>query len=49
MLTHAGHPVSHTTVAHLLENMGYSLQANRKMAEGTDHPDREAHFQFVNE
>lgn len=48
-LTRAGQPVSHTTVAHLLQNMGYSLQANRKMEEGTDHPDRDAQFQFINE
>lgn len=29
-----GHPVSHTKVAQLLEDLGYSLQANRKTLEG---------------
>jgi hypothetical protein len=27
--------------------MGYSLQANRKVLEGTDHPDRDAQFQHI--
>jgi hypothetical protein len=29
--------------------MDYSLQANRKMEEGTDHPDRNAQFEFIND
>lgn len=28
--------------------MGYSLQANRKMLEGTNHPDRDAQFKHIN-
>ena len=28
--------------------MGYSLQGNRKTLEGTDHPDRNAQFEFIN-
>lgn len=36
-----GHRVSHETVAKLLRELGYSLQANRKMTEGASHPDRE--------
>src|SRR6185437_1781496 len=28
--------------------MGYSLQANSKSHEGTDHPDRDAQFQYIN-
>ena len=46
-LTADGHPISHETVAQLLRNMDYSLQANRKTQEGADHPDRDAQFQFI--
>ncbi len=28
--------------------MGYSLQSNRKTAEGKQHPDRDAQFHFIN-
>ena len=42
-----GHPVSHQTVARLLEGMGYSLQGNRKTLEGASHPDRDAQFQYI--
>jgi hypothetical protein len=48
-LTMEGHPVSHVTVAEMLRSMGYSLQANRKLEEGADHPDRDAQFRFINE
>ena len=34
------HPVSPSTVAHLLHALDYSLQSNRKTEEGQDHPDR---------
>jgi hypothetical protein len=43
-----GHAVSHQTVARLLLDLGYSLQANRKTEEGTDHPDRNAQFEHIN-
>jgi len=43
-----GHPVSHTRVAQLLKEQGYSLQANRKTREGTHHPDRNAQFEHIN-
>ena len=48
-LTGEGHRISHETVAQVLRSMGYSLQANRKLEEGADHPDRDAQFQFINE
>jgi hypothetical protein len=48
-LTAEGHPISHETVAQVLRNMDYSLQANRKTEEGTDHPDRNAQFEFIND
>jgi len=42
------HQVSHQVVADLLHALGYSLQANRKTKEGTDHPDRNAQFEHLN-
>ena len=42
------HPASHTKVAQLLKECGYSLQANRKTLEGADHPDRDAQFRHIN-
>ena len=47
-LNQKGHSVSHSTVATLLDEMGYSLQANRKTAEGKQHPDRNAQFEYIN-
>lgn len=47
-LTDKGHSVSHSTVAMLLDEMGYSLQANRKTTEGKQHPDRNAQFEYIN-
>jgi hypothetical protein len=43
-----GHRVSRQLVAELLVAAGYSLQANRKTREGTNHPDRDAQFQYIN-
>ena len=43
-----GHEVSHRLVGELLEELGYSLQANRKTQEGSAHPDRDAQFLFIN-
>lgn len=43
-----GHTVSHQTVARLLRDLNYSLQANRKTLEGKkDHPDRDAQFRYI--
>jgi hypothetical protein len=47
-LTRLGHPVSGVTVARLLREMGYSLQANLKTIEGRQHPDRDAQFRYLN-
>jgi hypothetical protein len=47
-LRRQGHRVSHQPVADLLHAMGYSLQANRKVLEGTSHPDRNAQFEHLN-
>ena len=43
-----GHEVSQSTVWRLLDGLGYSMQSNRKSREGTDHPDRNAQFEFIN-
>lgn len=42
------HEVSHQVVADLLHELGYSLQANRKTKEGSNHPDRNAQFEHLN-
>jgi len=47
-LTSQNHPVSDRTVAALLKECGYSLQANRKTREGESHPDRNAQFEYIN-
>src|SRR6058998_3262743 len=47
-LTRQRHPISHMKVAQLLHVQGYSLQGNRKMEEGDDHPDRDAQFRHIN-
>jgi transposase len=46
-LTKRGHKVSHTTIARLLKEADYSLQANRKTVEGKQHPDRNAQFEHI--
>ncbi len=43
-----GHGVSHQTVARLLQQLEYSLQAPRKTLEGSGHPDRDAQFDYLN-
>jgi Rhodopirellula transposase DDE domain len=48
-LTAQGYPVSPQKVGQLLNASGYSLQATQKTIEGTDHPDRDAQFEFIND
>jgi hypothetical protein len=47
-LVQQGHRVSHHTIARLLDDLHYSLQANRKTTEGSSHPDRDAQFEHIN-
>jgi transposase len=47
-LRRQGHQISHQLVARMLHDLGYSLQANSKTLEGTDHPDRNAQFEYLN-
>lgn len=41
------HRVSYQLVSELLQDLGYSLQANRKTLEGASHPDRNAQFEHI--
>jgi hypothetical protein len=42
-----GHRCSVQTVARLLHEQGYSLQADAKTIEGRQHPDRDAQFRYI--
>ena len=46
-LARQNHAVTDRTVAKLLKDAGYSLQANRKTREGSSHPDRNAQFEYI--
>jgi hypothetical protein len=48
-LADMGHSVSPNTVRMLLvTNLGFSRQSNRKADEGTNHPDRNVQFEYIN-
>jgi len=47
-LQREGHSVSYQTVAELLHDLNYSLQANQKTVEGSQHADRNEQFEFIN-
>lgn len=44
-----GHHISARSVAPLLRELGYSLQANAKLREGRQHPDRDRQFWHLNQ
>jgi hypothetical protein len=48
-LNRQGHRLSPGTVATLLKQLDYSLQANRKTREGSSHPDRNQQFEHIND
>ena len=48
-LKEQGHQTSMKMVSSLLKKLGYSLQANSKRLEGSQHPDRNAQFEHINE
>jgi transposase len=48
-LQRQGYEVSAELVRRLLHQMGYSLQAPSKQKEGTQHPDRDAQFTYLND
>ena len=47
-LQREGHAVSYQTVAELLHALDYSLQANQKTLEGSQHADRDQQFEHIN-
>jgi transposase len=46
-LCRMGHTISYVSVGKLLEQMGYTLQSNRKSHEGSSSPDRDAQFLHI--
>ena len=46
-LQERGFHIERQKVADLLHERGYSLQANRKTREGSQHPDRNAQFEYI--
>jgi transposase len=48
-LVRQGFEISSRSVLRLLHKLGYSLQANAKVAEGRQHPDRDAQFRHLND
>lgn len=43
-----GHQASHSLVRRVLRSAGYSLQGTRKTLEGSQHPDRDDQFRYIN-
>lgn len=48
ILRKKGFNISRMGVARILKNQDYSLQANKKMLSGKDHPNRDAQFKHIN-
>jgi len=48
-LKEMGYQASYRTVARILHELGYNLQANRKSLEGASHEDRDAQFNYIND
>jgi hypothetical protein len=46
-LKEEGHPACPMTIRRLLKEMGYSLKANVKRLAGTNHPDRNSQFEYI--
>jgi hypothetical protein len=44
-----GHQAGRTLVRKLLRQLNYTLQANHKTREGSNHPDRDAQFHYIND
>jgi hypothetical protein len=47
-LAAAGHRCKKDAIARILHGMGYSLQGAAKVLEGSQHPDRNAQFEYIN-
>lgn len=48
-LKEEGYEICPTSVGKLLQDLGYSLQANKKTLEQSSHPDRDRQFALINE
>jgi transposase len=48
LFTQHGIKICHKTVAKLLREHGYSLQAPNRSVEGKQHPDRNVQFEYIN-
>ncbi|MGZ9223753.1 MAG: ISAzo13 family transposase [Anaerolineales bacterium] len=46
-LRQQGHPISHTTVERMLKDQDYALKANEKRLAGSQHPDRNQQFEYI--
>lgn len=46
-LRQQGHAIRHTTVERLLKDQDYSLKANEKRLAGSQHPDRDQQFEYI--
>ncbi|MCA1678896.1 MAG: ISAzo13 family transposase [Actinobacteria bacterium] len=44
-----GHEIVDRSVLRLSDQLGFTMQANRKTREGADHPDRDAQFQYIDQ
>jgi len=47
-LTRLGHRAGSSLVGRMLHYLDYSLQANAKVTEGAQHPDRDGQFRYIN-
>lgn len=47
-LNKQGYKISYQSMASVLKELEYSLQANQKTSEGKSHPDRDGQFMFIN-
>jgi hypothetical protein len=48
-LTRLGHRAGSSLVGRMIDYMGYSLQANVKVTEGAQYPDRDGQFRYIND
>jgi hypothetical protein len=48
-MTRLGHKAGSSLVGRMLHYLGYSLQANAKVTEGAQHPDRDGQFRYIND
>ena len=47
-LRELGHKLSASSIPKLLTQLGYRRHVNRKTKDGSNHPDRDAQFEYIN-